>query len=347
MGDSSSDDSFQEDNYIPYGQRKEWKNVTPIPQGDGPEPVVPIEYTEEFVDTMNYFRAVVHAHETSERAFELCDAVVTLNPANYVAWYYRRQIIYELNMDIRSELERMRDHVTGCPKNYQVWYHRRELLERLPNAMESATAAEKKLIDEVLAEDPKNYHAWSHRRWLVKTFKFWDGEFQLCDKMLQDDVRNNSAWNFRYFLFECSRLPECQDLDADAAARLAEIAYAQDQAKKAVNNESPYNYMFGLLPKGNNVSLLSCLGSIVPFLETIGKSNPECIQSRSTLLLCHIRLSEVPDTLAPADATFLHEKEYHWKQCSQLAKELMELDQIRYKYWNYQSVYYEDLLAAV
>ena len=35
------------DDFIPYNQREEWKDITPIPQDDGPHPVVPIAYSKQ------------------------------------------------------------------------------------------------------------------------------------------------------------------------------------------------------------------------------------------------------------------------------------------------------------
>ena len=33
--------------YIPLSERDQWRDVTPIPQDDGPNPLVPIMYSQE------------------------------------------------------------------------------------------------------------------------------------------------------------------------------------------------------------------------------------------------------------------------------------------------------------
>lgn len=42
----SSDEEFNEKNFVLYKDRPDWKDVTPIPQDDGEEPVVAIAYSK-------------------------------------------------------------------------------------------------------------------------------------------------------------------------------------------------------------------------------------------------------------------------------------------------------------
>ena len=52
----SSSDSEGED-WIPYKERDEWKDVQPVPQDDGPYPVVAIAYSDKCeLSILSYFQ---------------------------------------------------------------------------------------------------------------------------------------------------------------------------------------------------------------------------------------------------------------------------------------------------
>ena len=85
---------------------------------------------------MNYFRAVTAVNEQSERALELTETIIRLNPSHYTVWcvatsafvssdlivrQYRMEILLALNKDLNAELELMNEFAEENLKSYQVW----------------------------------------------------------------------------------------------------------------------------------------------------------------------------------------------------------------------------------
>jgi len=231
-------DSDEEDTpYVPFGNRPEWSDVVPVPQDDGPSPVVPIAYSPQFSDTMNYFRAIIQSEEKSERALKLTEEVISINSANYTAWCYRRDVLRALNSDLEPELVYISKIGGKNPKNYQIWHHRMMIVQQLNDP-----SRELDFTAEMVKLDEKNYHAWAHRQWVVSTFSLWDGELAYINDLLEADMRNNSAWNYRFFV-----LSRWKGLTHDAIAK--EIEYAFHYIRKAPNNLSPWAYLKGLILK--------------------------------------------------------------------------------------------------
>jgi len=113
--------------FTAYSSRPEWKDITPIPQDDGPHPAVPIAYSEQCTfftspwqnqidhffwiifnfniiitikthictsiktvkETHDYFRAILNKNEISKRALDLTADLISMNAANYTAWYVK------------------------------------------------------------------------------------------------------------------------------------------------------------------------------------------------------------------------------------------------------------------
>jgi len=225
---------------VKFGDRPEFKDVIPVLQQDGPYPVCPIAYAEQFEDTMNYFRAMIQKDERTKRSLDLTTEVILINPANYTAWYFRRLILEAIKADYNEELQFITQIALDNPKNYQIWHHRHVVVEILKDPSKELDFTAK-----ILSEDAKNYHAWSHRMWVIRTFNLWENELNYCEELLTRDVLNNSAWNQRYFV--------AKHIGLNDELILKEIQYTKEKISKTPNNESAWNYLIGLT-KGRKLS---------------------------------------------------------------------------------------------
>ncbi|XP_063909392.1 protein farnesyltransferase/geranylgeranyltransferase type-1 subunit alpha-like [Zophobas morio] len=311
MAESSSDES--ETTFQLYKDRKEWKDVVPVPQDDGEQPIVAIDYTEQFKDVFDYFRAVLQSGEKSERALELTKDAAALNPANYTVWQYRREILKALNKDLNEEMDFIEKIIVyNQPKNYQVWHHRKVIVEWLQEA-----SKEKYLTETVLAKDAKNYHAWQHRQWIIKTFNLYEGELEYIDSLISDDIRNNSAWNQRYFVVMGTTGFTEEVLDR-------EIDYTLSSIKVVTENESAWNYLRGVLL--HDKCGLSRNKKVTDFCQDLYNSG-----NRSPFLLALI-VDMCSEQVSQGNKDPLYNLEMAKTLCKELAE---KYDTVRAKYWEY------------
>ncbi|XP_009344369.2 protein farnesyltransferase/geranylgeranyltransferase type-1 subunit alpha-like [Pyrus x bretschneideri] len=320
--------SDEEQQWVPFKNRPEWSDVIPVEQDDGPNPVVPIAYKEQFTETMNYFRAVFKADERSPRALQLTTEAIGLNSGNYTIWHYRRLILETLEADLQNELDFTDQIAQINSKNYQLWHHRRWVAEILGT---NATSAELEFTKKILLGDAKNYHAWSHRQWVLKELGGWENELDYCRELLEEDVFNNSAWNQRYFVITRSPL-----LGGLTAMRESEVSYTLKAIVAHPENESSWRYLRGLY-KNDNWSWANDPQIASVCLKVLSANN-DCIFALSTLLdlIRHgfQASEELKDAVDAIRNSNLVEAESDLTKtiCSLLEK----LDPIRVNYWNWR-----------
>lgn len=272
-----------------YAQDPDWDDVVPIALDEPEGALAAIAYPEAYAEAISYLRAVMAKPEYSTRCLRLTEHVISLNPAHYTVWLYRFSIVNALQIPVEKETEWLNGVALQNLKNYQIWHHRYLLAEYYypqiagnsnPDAVTKFARSEMAFLATILSEDTKNYHVWSYRQYLVRKLGYWvDDERKSMEAFIRQDVRNNSAWSHRFFLvfsdpnnssnrsqadkdkdekddkpssLEASvgELNISHDPEVPAAIVDREIAYAQEQILKASQNESPWNYLRGVLTKG-------------------------------------------------------------------------------------------------
>jgi len=274
--------------------------------------------------------------EYSPRCLRLTEHIIGMNPAHYTVWLYRAANIFAMKLPIPDEIEWLNGVALEYLKNYQIWHHRHLLLDNYyptiaddPEAVARLAASERAFIAQILAEDTKNYHVWSYRSYLIEKLKLWGSTEELAaiEEMIADDVRNNSAWSHRFFLVfsdPSHSNPGVSATESDPAAPSEivdrEIAYAQEKIALAPQNQSPWNYLRGVLVKGGRK--LSNVESFVEgFITGLGREGEEDVKSTHALdLLAEIYAEKGDKEKADLCLKRLGEK---W-------------DQIRKGYWEWR-----------
>mmetsp|Transcript_60360 Transcript_60360/g.167112 ORF Transcript_60360/g.167112 Transcript_60360/m.167112 type:complete len:338 (+) Transcript_60360:88-1101(+) len=318
---------FGEEAAVPYSERPEWKDVVPVPQDDGPEPLAVIRYPPGFEEAHSYFRAVQQRNEFSERALRLTADVIEHNSANYTAWYYRRRCLKELGSDLEAELAFTDKWSRDCPKNYQVWYHRRwlitEIIEHLKARQqdeEIRALGQRELeyhLDTMMVNDDyKNYNGWSHRQFIVEKFGLWGKEMPFVEQLLRDDIRNNSAWNHRYTTVRHTKWPLTTD------SRQQEIDFTLAALRECASNESAWNYLSAFLGEGEGKVSWDAVPAVEAFCREVLALAPEPQQS------CRF---------ACEGLARVHEARHETAEALRQYALLKQIDKIRANYWDWRA----------
>lgn len=237
--------------------------------------------------------------EYSPRCLRLTQHIISMNPAHYTVWLYRFSIVQALKIPIPEEINWLNEVSLNNLKNYQIWHHRRLVMDHyLPTIQSSPTQvaelaqSEQQFLEQILAEDTKNYHVWSYRQYMVpKLGIFGDSEIAAADELIEEDVRNNSAWSHRFFTVFSDptyTTPGClsTEYDPNVPAEILdrEVQYAQTKILLAPQNQSPWNYLRGVLVKGGR-PISSVEAFVDQFVSDVGVEDKEKVTSTHGLEL--------------------------------------------------------------
>ncbi|TNY23470.1 hypothetical protein DMC30DRAFT_414158 [Rhodotorula diobovata] len=342
--------------YVPWVKKDGFTDLTPVPQDDAPNCLVPIAYDEMYRDCMDTFRALVAKGEKSERTLEVTQWIIRLNPGHYSVWKYRADTLLALQSSMTDELDLLDQLVKFHLKSYQVWQHRRTIVLALDDP-----SRELDFTAKALAIDAKNYHTWAYRQWALCHFhsdrsgpgsaraspeerqRVWDGELSYVDGLLESDIRNNSAWNHRFFVaFESGN-------GGDAGQR--ELRYVREKLALSPNNPSAWNYLRGILTR-----LSLPLSSLSAFVTPLALNTPASMPSseppvsESAELPAYLAIEFLADAAAEearGSGREKEERERKAKEAAELFRSLVEYDPIRREYWRFSARQAEASVAMV
>lgn len=242
---------FQEDGYIPVGDRPEWSGATPLYPPPASSEVVAIKTDPDHADLMAYFWGAMTAGERSERVLNLTEEIIlNFNSAHFSVWAWRWECLEALGAlqtpsGVAAEAALMRRVATDNAKNYQLWNHRRKFAmlrgaQHVGDDLQFSAA--------YLAYDAKNYHAWAHRQAIIGAFGkdvpvLWGEELTFIEHLLKDDVFNNSAWTQRYFVLQ--NAPEGL-LGTREEFYDREVDFAVVKVNVAPHNQAAWGYLKAL-----------------------------------------------------------------------------------------------------
>ncbi|KAI5461639.1 hypothetical protein BGZ63DRAFT_356313 [Mariannaea sp. PMI_226] len=280
----------------------EWDDVIPIPQNEPEGALAQIAYPDDYAEAVSYLRAVMATDECSPRCLRLTEHVISMNPAHYTVWLYRFKIISALELSIPEEITWLNQVALANLKNYQIWNHRQLLVDYyFPAIKEDADAirafarSETTFMLNMFAEDAKNYHVWTYRQFLVRKLSLWTpSELGSTQNLIEEDVRNNSAWSHRFYLVFSDPAkstpgsgPTERDPNVPEAIINREIGYAQEKIAITPQNQSPWNYLTGVLTKGGR-KLSTVQEFTEQYISALGEEDEDVRSSHGLDLLAKI-----------------------------------------------------------
>ncbi|KAJ3219114.1 hypothetical protein HK099_004808 [Clydaea vesicula] len=277
--------------------------------------VAPIAYPADYKKAMDIFRTITTTNEQSKRTLYLTEFIIRLNPAHYTIWKFRENLVKKGVTEINEELNFTEALGKLHPKSYQIWHHRQWLVNNYIDLI--LPIQEIEFINRLLKYDTKNYHAWSYRQWLVQKFNLFKLELEETEGFILDDIRNNSAWNQRYFVFKMREEGFQNETDFEN-----EINYCISKIKLAPRNESPWNYIRGIIKLfGKNPAEVKVYVSLCE----------DYFQKNLPISNALISLLEILENKIKSE-----KNDDFQSEALQICDKLIDFDYVRRNYWTYR-----------
>ncbi|KOC70498.1 Protein farnesyltransferase/geranylgeranyltransferase type-1 subunit alpha [Habropoda laboriosa] len=100
-------DNSEETCWVLYQEREEWKDVTPVPQDDGPHPIVAIDYSAKY----------------ASGELEFTENMLKKDAKNYHVWQHRQWCIKKFNL-FDEELKYVEELLDQDVRNNSAWNQR-------------------------------------------------------------------------------------------------------------------------------------------------------------------------------------------------------------------------------
>lgn len=267
-----------------YSTSPVYADLTPLPldQG-GPSPLAAIAYSDDYAETMAYLRALMAADEKSERALEVTEDLVEMNPAHYTVWLYRMGVLRALAAAgggtgvwkgkvvgveegvedeqgktkeekeegegrtlFEQELDWLNDIAQRNQKNYQIWQHRQGVILGLAGAAAGGVSS----TEAAAHFAAENKHQNEQIQTLIRK------EQAFIERMFELDAKNYHVWSYRQWLVRTFALwPD----DAVAASNqqsattdircqdFGELAFTDRMLRADVRNNSAWCHRWFIL----------------------------------------------------------------------------------------------------
>ena len=211
--------------------RDTWDDTDPYPDPQKEGCPFHVDHTVKYDLIMGTFRAVIDKKEYSRRALNLTTLIVTKNPTDITAWWYRQQVLTHIGYDWNQEMDFLDALLKETPKPYQMWNHRRWLDDRCDTVPD-----EEKRLFRIICLDNKNFHAYNFFSWFIKRWGYQPYFLNFVTDIISLYPTNNSAFNFRFFIVSHEKM-DCKQ----------ELEYTLNVLEKNTENESATTYIRGLL----------------------------------------------------------------------------------------------------